>query len=321
MNGPRLFYFCFDHNRPSGGVKQIYRHVDILNRHGCDAQVLHSTPGFRVTWFANQTRTTDLTRLQTAYDRTTDFIVVPEDLGVRMMQLPGRKVVFNQNVYYGLAGFANEPIPLYPYLSSEIVAVFTVSEHNTEYLRFGYPNLKIHRIWYGVDQQRFTYCPLAGKRKQIACVVKTPLELYTLYHLLRARGQQGLSRLNDYQWIFLIDKSEQEIAAILHDALVLLFLSTTEGLPLMPLEGLLSGCLVAAFDVGPLREYLPAAFRFPAHDLLGAARWLETIAGAFPERIDEWQPVCQAGYAAAQPFTLEREEQSVLDAWRQILRC
>lgn len=29
----RIFYFCYSHDRPTGGQKQAYHHVDILNRH------------------------------------------------------------------------------------------------------------------------------------------------------------------------------------------------------------------------------------------------------------------------------------------------
>jgi glycosyltransferase involved in cell wall biosynthesis len=314
---PRLFYFCFSHNRPSGGIKQIYRHVDILNRHGFDAQVLHSDRDFRVTWFENQTRTTDIQRFQ--HDVQTDIIVVPEDLGTGMVRIPGRKVIFNQNAYYGFASFGEEAETSYPYLDPEILGVFTVSEHNAEYLRFAYPGANVLRIWYGVDRQRFSRCPLPNKQKQIACIVKNQLELYTLYHILRSRARQGLNALDEYRWVFLGDRTEADVARILHDSLALIFLSTSEGLPLTPLEAMLSGCLVAAYDAGPLPEYLPTACRFRPHDLLGVAGWLEELARSFPAESASWEAVSDTGYDVARQFSLEREEESLLGAWRQLL--
>ena len=41
---------------PWGGVRKIYRFVDILNGAGIDAAVFHAVRGFRCSWFANETR-------------------------------------------------------------------------------------------------------------------------------------------------------------------------------------------------------------------------------------------------------------------------
>jgi hypothetical protein len=51
-----VYYLCPDDDKPSGGIRVIYRHVDLLNAAGRDAVVLHERPGFRVGWFRNETR-------------------------------------------------------------------------------------------------------------------------------------------------------------------------------------------------------------------------------------------------------------------------
>jgi len=51
-----IYYLCPDWNNIQGGIKQIYRHVDILNRHGYSAFVLHRKWGFRCSWFHNKTK-------------------------------------------------------------------------------------------------------------------------------------------------------------------------------------------------------------------------------------------------------------------------
>jgi hypothetical protein len=51
-----VYYWCPDADRPYGGVRAIYRHVDILNEHGVAAFVLHERRPFRCTWFRNGTR-------------------------------------------------------------------------------------------------------------------------------------------------------------------------------------------------------------------------------------------------------------------------
>ena len=52
MSQRRLLFVCYpDTNHPIGGVKQIYRQVELLHRAGWDAYVLQEQPGFRATWF------------------------------------------------------------------------------------------------------------------------------------------------------------------------------------------------------------------------------------------------------------------------------
>ena len=51
----RLLFICDDVNSPTGGVKQIYRQVDVLNSNGFNAFVLHRHYRFKCTWFKNQT--------------------------------------------------------------------------------------------------------------------------------------------------------------------------------------------------------------------------------------------------------------------------
>ena len=50
-----VYYLCPDIKTPVGGIRVIYRHVDILNRYGIPAYVVHKTLGFRVDWFKNDT--------------------------------------------------------------------------------------------------------------------------------------------------------------------------------------------------------------------------------------------------------------------------
>jgi glycosyltransferase involved in cell wall biosynthesis len=313
----RIYYFCFDHDRPTGGVKQIYRHVDILRRHGHEAFVLHDTPGARATWFANQTPIIDRATFVRQHDATFDLVVLPEDLGDRILEFPGHKVIFNQNVFAGFTAL-HWSTPTYPYLDPDVVATLTVSDHNREYLSFAYPQTKVLRVHCGVDASRFTFRPLAEKKRRVVCADKSPEDVCTLLHILQSRARQGLNRLQDYGWALLRGRSEADVATLFGESLLFIFLSTTEGLALTPLEAMLSGCLVVAHGVGPPTEYLPAGLRLQPHDLLGMALWIEDLADRFPDRLGDLQAVADAGRAAALQYTLEREEESVLSAWARI---
>jgi len=55
MDYATVYVICPDFAPPSGGVKQLYRHVDILNRHGIRAFIVHQRRGFRVRYFHHST--------------------------------------------------------------------------------------------------------------------------------------------------------------------------------------------------------------------------------------------------------------------------
>ena len=51
-----IYFICPDLNEPSGGIKQLYRQVDILNANGFNAAILHNSPFYRCSWFPNSTK-------------------------------------------------------------------------------------------------------------------------------------------------------------------------------------------------------------------------------------------------------------------------
>ena len=88
---PKIFYFCFSDNQPSGGNKEIYKHVHILNRYNYQAFVLPPKKEFKITWFNHQTKIVDLDEFKNLFDKQRDFIVLPEDLGSDILSSPGKK--------------------------------------------------------------------------------------------------------------------------------------------------------------------------------------------------------------------------------------
>src|SRR6516225_4789844 len=77
----RIFLICPDSNATVGGVKQIYRHADVLNKLGFEAYVLHRRKNFRVTWFANNTSVTSWSQIKL---QDSDIMVLPEIFGPNM---------------------------------------------------------------------------------------------------------------------------------------------------------------------------------------------------------------------------------------------
>lgn len=314
----KIFYFCYDHQKPTGGQKDTYRHVDALNDLGFHAYVVHWSERFRLEWFENDTRVIDMRACATMFDDAKDYFVVPEDLGARILSLPGRKIVFNKGIYHGFSCLGQTAECQYPYLHHDVVAAMVVSEQNAEHLRFAYPRLPIYRVCPEIDCVTFRLRTLSEKRPLIVFVPKARAAVATLFHLLHSRAAAGLNRLAPFEWVPLMDRSEAEVATLLGEALLLIFLSVEEGLPRTPLEAMASGCLIAAYDSGPIKEAVPPGFRFPIGAEVDIARYIETIADAYPERLDGWQALAVEGLELARSFSAERQKATLAAAWEQI---
>src|SRR5262245_23793093 len=102
----RIFYLCPDIARPAGGIRRIYRHVEILNRHGYSAYIVHNSPDFKINWFSTDAPVKYL-KEGVGLNRS-DVLVIPETCFDTIMK-PGdaqyHRVVIALNwayIYLGL---------------------------------------------------------------------------------------------------------------------------------------------------------------------------------------------------------------------------
>ena len=160
MKSRRLLFVCYpDTNQPIGGVKQIYRQVELLHGAGYDAYVLQEQPGFRVDWFLSDAPVIDLEAYKASSPSAdNDLLVLPEtwlcNVPNYLQGIP--KVIFNQNAFYsfGLSGACdNRTLELYRH--SDIQAVVTVSNDSRNLLveGCGIPAEKCFELINGIDHQ------------------------------------------------------------------------------------------------------------------------------------------------------------------------
>lgn len=319
MAAEKIFYLAFDRPVPTGGEISTYEHVDLLNASGFDASVLHTRPGYRHAWFDNTTRVIPFASFWRVYDPQRDYLVLPEPLGPRTAMFPGRKVIFSKNLYYGFDAFEMRPESSQAYVDGSVVAVLANSAHNVNHLRFGFPDLPVFLMYPRVDPDVFRYRPLADKKRRICVVAKAEPQLKVLYHMLWARAAAGRNALASFEWVVLEGRSRREVAALLQDALMLVSLSTEEGLPRTVLEAMACGCLVIGVGAGALKECLPARSQCEPHDFIAMAREIESIVGGFPANAPLLAAWSDAGRDIARRFTKERQTEHLVGAWRAIL--
>lgn len=319
MRSPRIFYHTYSHNRPTGGQKHTYEHVDVLNQIGFDAYAFHDRENFRLTWFENDTRVIGPSQLQLLFDKRRDILVYPEDLGSRMLQQAGRKIIFNKNAFYGFMAVDGCDARANPYLDPEVTAVLAVSEHNRQQLQFAYPKLPVHRVWAHIDQRLFAFRRASEKERVIAYTAKSRPMLLAIRALFTSRALAGLNSGAQWRWEEISGVDETAVAAILARAAIFVFPSVEEGLPRMPLEAMSCGCVVTAFRCGPLAEILPVSSGVEYGDLAAMVRSIETIVDAFPQPPQWLGALAENGRAIAGRYSRRHQEETVGVAWERIL--
>jgi hypothetical protein len=316
----KVFYFCHSHNNPRGGQKHTYQHVDILNKNGYRAAAFHPGPDFRLTWFENRTRVINEAAFLTQLDPHNDYVVLPEDLGRRCVEIPGRRVIFNKNIFTGFSTFDLAADTPDPYTLPDTVAALTVSQHNLEHLQLTYPQLAIHKVEVGIDFRVFQSRPLASKLPIVACSVKAPEMLLPLYKMISSRAKTVNKHGTLFQWIFLTDHTEDQVAAILRDAVLFISCSVVEGIGRTTLEAMAAGCIVIAFDSGPLQHQVATPWKLEYGNLVPAVHMVEEVMRDFPGNIMKWGPIITRNSKTAAHYSSANQEDTVLQAWNSILQ-
>ncbi len=344
---PSIYYLCPEHATPVGGVKVIYRHVDILNKHGLSAYVVHQTPGFRVKWFENSTpivywRNSKLTRLfdkikrrmqpratiklNISGDKKTqicehDILVIPELYGPDLAASCGRgikKVVLNQNCYLTFNGYSFQRDRLItPYRHSDVLATLVNSEDGKEYLHHAFPDLPLARFRLSIDPETFSYS--AEKKKQICfSQIKNRSDALQVINILKFRGV-----LKGYDLVPFINVPQREVARICRESLIFLSFGYPEGFGLPAAEAMASGCVVVGFHGGGGKEFFRPEFSYPIQqgDIVQFAKTVEQVINDYETSPDS---VLAKGRMAADfisdRYAPEKEEAEVYDAWTGILR-
>jgi hypothetical protein len=264
-----VYYLCPDDDKPSGGIRVVYRHVDLLNAAGVDAAVLHERPGFRVGWFGNDTRVLAARDVTLGRD---DLLVVPEYYGPGLGSLPAgaRKVIFNQNAYstFAQVPFAGTGAGA-PYAGVPgIAALLTVSQDNAALLRHAFPELPVHVARVVVDERVFHPGGAPAGRRIGYMPRRRAEEQEQLLHILRGRGV-----LDGWELAPIDGMTEAQTAEALRACAVFLSFSEREGFGLPPAEAMASGAYVVGFTGLGGRDFFDPAFCAPVAeaDLLAFA--------------------------------------------------
>lgn len=339
-NQTNIYYFCSDYNNAAGGVKVIYRHVEILQQLGYSVSVLHGKRGFRCTWFANSCPVTSISEVQLTEDT---IVVIPEIffhlssnpkisykerlkylLGRKtdyyaakvIWQSPCRKIIFNQNAYYTLLDFCDK-YPLSSSLFSVPIAYFSISEQNKKYLEYFIPAEKIHKVQWSLNTKYFYY---SESKKNTICYMprKNALHATQVVRLLKVRN-----KLHDFDFVAIENKNEQEVASLLRESMIFLSFGYPEGLPLPPAEAMACGCIVIGYHGGGGSEYFDEKYCYPIAygDILGFVDTVERVCIGVKENPTYYKEISlAASEAISNGYSAQKEEKILAHTWAKLLK-
>lgn len=293
---PTVYYLCPDDDTPRGGIRNIYRHVDVLTTVGIPAAVVHGRAGFRCTWFANSTR---VVTAQATVLGPADILVVPEYNMPMIGEVPApvRKVIFNQNAYQTFQHIPLTEAGEAPYVDTpNLRAILTVSRDNAELLSYTFPGLPVGLARLVIDGDVFHPLPAQAPRdRRIAYLPRRRSEeQHELLHILRSRGTLAGWTLQPID-----GRTEQETAAAMRECPLFLSFSEREGFGLPPAEAMASGAYVIGYTGLAGRDYFDPADCTPVgeSDLLAFARAVDDVVERYEK---DPEPVHEAGRRASQ---------------------
>src|SRR6202035_3933705 len=310
MSERRIFYRCPDWDGPTGGILVIYRHVEILARHGIPAYVLHQGRGFRASWFASDAPVASLAGGPPP--RGGDVLVFPEGCRDEMREAAGKafeRAVFAQNWAYVYGRLE----PGEDWRDWGIRRLLCVSRYIQRLLlqTMELPSALVHP---GIDVELFR---AGGKRLQIACMPrKNPKDLRQIEGIFRAR----FPRFRAVPFVPIDAVPHARVAELLAESAVFLATGYPEGCPLPPLEAMACECLVVGFTGRGGGEYMRHGRNCLIAgdgDVVRAADLLGRVVGMV--ETEEGAALRRQARRTAERFSLAAEEKAVHRYWRRAL--
>jgi glycosyltransferase involved in cell wall biosynthesis len=308
-----IYFLAPDYDKPSGGNRVIYQHVDILNAAGISSAVVHQRRGFRYSWFANTTR---IQSVAEAALSSRDLLVVPEmdvDL-VRRLNSNIRVVVFNQNSHLTWKRHNSSAI----YDAANVRAVIVVSQHNQDMINFAFPRAITFRVNLSLDEKLFHPPDVAAERKITYMPRRGADDAHQVLEMLRPR-----TALRDWEVVAIDGVSHDEVGEHLRKSRIFLAFTYQEGFGLPAAEAMACGNYVIGVHGYGGGEFFRPSFcsTIAPGDVLNFAKALEAALEA-DARDPEW---CRARGLEASRFvrteySFEREKRDVTQIYSSLIQ-
>lgn len=318
VNGRTVWYFLPDYDQPSWGGGMLYHHVDMLNRNGINAVLLHEEAPFRLHWLHMEVpvRYINQGEMKVLDD---DILVVPEALAgdSRMLRVQARKIVFVQNCFLMLMNL--EKLRRYEALGYE--HAFTYLPHLQHIVKrhFGMESTDIPPFvapYFYLDSERMV--TFERKKKILLFPKMNSYDYDLILKLLKDKTESAGAdpRRGGWEIVELRGLTHREVANAFQSGGIFVCLNTHEAFNSSVPEAMAAGAIVfcyEAFGPGDFLENNKNAFVFPNNHAYPLIEKLFEIMNNYDMLQDQIVAMRRNAYQTACQFSRSKTEKALKD--------
>jgi len=291
-----IVYFCPISALPSGGIKVIYGHAEILASQGISCSVFHpENPSYSSSWFEHQVKRLMPARKQSIQSRLRgihpccaadqldaqkDFAVIPEvwagALGQQCIDLGVHFAIFVQGGYIMMNGRWPGSLEQLEKTYQQADLILSISEDTTRMIKLAYPSLdakKILQVAPVIGGGFFEQAKVVSEQKELPeqkkCI--TYMNRRLPEHADKVRFFLKPYLPADWRLTLIDGMHEAQVMQTLSESSIFLSFCDLEGFGLPPLEAALCGNVVVGYTGQGAQEYFSSpVFHTIAHGDLHA---------------------------------------------------
>ncbi|BAP33581.1 glycosyl transferase group 1 [Chryseobacterium sp. StRB126] len=346
MKERKIYFICPSVSVPFGGIKQIYKYVNILNNHGYNAAVLLKKnkkkaniwyPFTKISYHYElikniENSSSSKNHKNSLYEKLKIFFhcffspqiekdalfVFPEIYGKSFHKtIPNHQyVILNQNCYYTFQGYGYDYNEENPYLSKNCMGTIVASENAQKYFDLVFPSHNLYKARLGIDTEVFNF---GNKKKRKIAFMPRKLseDSLQIINIIKAR-----KKLNDWEFFPIDNMDEKEVAQHLKESVFFLSFNHREGFGLPPIEAMSCGCFVIGYSGQGGKEYFKEEFSclIEEGNIIDFVEKLEHYALEYSTNSDLF---FEKGKIASQfvleNYSLENETKDWINIWEKII--
>lgn len=341
----KIYFICPSVSVPYGGIKQIYKYVNILNSHGYDAAVLLKKkkkkdnawyPFTKISYHyelikniensskSNNHKNSFYEKIKLLFHHFFShqiekdaLFVFPEIYGKSFHKtIPDHQyLILNQNCYYTFQGYGYDYQEGNPYLNKNCLGTVVASENAQKYFDLAFPLHNSHKIRLGIDTELFSFGD--KKKKKIAFMPrKLSEDSLQVINILKAR-----KKMNDWEFFPIDNMNQQEVAQHLKESAFFLSFNHREGFGLPPIEAMSCGCFVIGYSGQGGIEYFKKEFSclIEEGNIIDFVEKIESHASEYNKNPNLFfEKVKMASQFVSENYSLENETKDWISTWEKI---
>ncbi|MBF0383242.1 MAG: glycosyltransferase [Magnetococcales bacterium] len=310
----RIRFICHDNPKPSGGIKVLYQHVEILCDNGFDAAILHFNPGFNLDWLDSTAPVIDATKNLEL--KPCDWIVIPED-DIQALEsfanVACKRIVFCQG-HFNIFKALKKKKTWKDYGINHVLASSTEIQSYIKMVFGIHANLIPLAINHGIFKPGLQKNPLA--------VAYMPRKGSWNLKLIISSFWHQYPQLREVEWIAIDNMSETQVAKVLQHASIFISTGYQEGFGLPPVEAMACGAIVVGFKGGGGKDYATESNGIWVNDEdpISLVKVLSDTLSQLKQQPHHpsFTNLRDQGFKTASRYNKERTKKELINIWRKL---